>query len=321
MIARSPETKAAIGPTFINIGPGRCATSWLHEIFLAHPEITMAKVKETEFFNNNFEKGTDWYHSLFKSEGNAVAGEISNCYYTEPHIAQRIREYAPDMKIIINVRDPYSLLKSFHGFGIRRGIELGPLEESLDVPIGRLMSSGFEQREQRNELTDGDRVSILDAVMLSRFVEPILEKFASENVYIFIFERLKTEKDKVIREMYDFVGADSQFVPPAAEQVVNASITPKSKWIARLATKVAFLLRSVGAYKLLSTLHQSRLVKKIFYNEAGKSDGPKIDPRKILDAESKQLLDQEIENMMNLHPPLKKWWEHLVPDSNSVVAQ
>ena len=322
MISRSPVTKATAGPTFINIGPGRCATSWLHEIFLAHPEITMAKVKETEFFNNNYEKGTDWYHGLFKDEGNSIAGEISNCYYTEPNLAQRIRDYSPDMKIIINVRDPYSLLKSFHGFGIRRGIELGPLEESLDVPIGRLMSSGFQQREQRQQLTEGDLVTLLDAVCVSRFIEPILADFPKENVYIFIFERLKTEKDQVIREMYEFVGADGQFAPAAAEEVVNAAITPKSKWVARLATNVAFLLRRVGAYRLLSTLHQSRLVKKIFYTETGKSDGPKVNPRDVLDSNSRQLLDREIHDMMLLHPPLKRWWGHLISsDDSSAVAR
>lgn len=320
MISRSSVSKTSVGPTFINIGPGRCATSWLHEIFLAHPEITMATVKETEFFNNNFEKGTDWYHSLFKDEGNSVAGEISNCYYTEPDLIQRIWDYSPDMKIIINVRDPFGLLKSFHGFGIRRGIDLGPLEESLEVPIGRLMSSGFQQRERRQQLTEGDKVTMLDAVRVSKFVEPVLARFPKENVYIFIFERLKTEQEQVIREMYDFVGADNQFVPPVAQEVINAAITPKSKWVARLATNVAYLLRSVGAYKLLSRLHQSRVVKKVFYKETGKSEKTESDPRKVLDARSRELLEQEIKDMMALHPPLKQWWEHLVAVDHSTYA-
>ena len=65
---KSSESKSDIQsnhvrPTFINIGPGRCATSWLLEALKAHPEIEMSKVKETEYFNTHFQRDTDWYHS------------------------------------------------------------------------------------------------------------------------------------------------------------------------------------------------------------------------------------------------------------------
>ncbi len=301
------------GPTFVNIGPGRCATSWLHEILLAHPEVTMAKVKEAEFFNHNYEKGPDWYDSQFPPKRNAAVGEISNCYYTEPNIAQRILDYSPDFKIIVNIREPYSLLQSFHGFGIRRGLELPALEDALDIPIGKLMGAGYEYRKQKKQLTDGDRVRLLEAVLISGFVKPFLDLFPRENLYLFVFERLKHDQETVIRELYEFLGVEKEFLPPVTTEIVNASIAPKSKYVARMATRVSYFLRRLGAYGLLSQLHQSRMIKKMFFSEAKKNTTRKVDPRSVLDDETRKVLDQEIVDMIHLHPPLERWWGHLLP--------
>ena len=143
-MAGSIKTNVTVRPNFINIGPGRCASSWLLEVLESHPDISMARIKETEFFNTNFDKGTDWYESLFPKSDCQAIGEISNCYYTEPAVAERVRQYDPGMRVMINVRDPFSLLKSFHGFGVRRGLELGDLNEALNFPIGRIMGSGYD---------------------------------------------------------------------------------------------------------------------------------------------------------------------------------
>lgn len=315
------DKKLGTLPTFINIGPGRCATSWLHEILKAHPDVAMANVKETEFFNSNYHLGLTWYLKHFDdANGLHVGGEISNCYYTEPAVAERIVNFNPKMKIMINIRDPYSLMQSFHGFGIRRGIELGPLEESLDVHIGRLMGSGYSFREKRGALNPGDEVSLMEAVHLSRLLKPFLESFPREQVYFFIYERLAKEKETVLKEIYEFLGVNSEFIPPVTNEVVNAAITPKSKWVARLATNVSYGLRRAGAYGLLTRLHKSRLVKKIFYSNSREQKSERVDPRQVLDKESRLLLDQEIESMIELVPELAKWWKHdsAMPESAQV---
>ena len=48
---------------FIVVGPGRSGTSWLFNLLKEHNDILMPKIKETEYFNNNFHKGNGWYHS------------------------------------------------------------------------------------------------------------------------------------------------------------------------------------------------------------------------------------------------------------------
>ena len=272
----------------------------------------MAKIKETEFFNTNFEKGTDWYEGLFPKTNNRAIGEISNCYYTEPAVSERVRQYEPNMRIMINVRDPFSLIKSFHGFGVRRGLGLEGLAGDIDFPIGRIMGSGYDLRQKRGTLNPGDEVSLLESVLLSEHLRPFFETFPPEQIYVFVFERLKTESEQVLQEIYGFLGVDPSHVPEVADEVVNAAIKPKSKSLARAATSLAFFLRRIGAYGILDNLKKSRLIKKAFYSSSNKSDSKKINPREVLDANSCSRINDDMRKMIALYPPLAKWWEPLL---------
>jgi|GEM_PF-700534 len=313
---RSEINNVTAGPNFINIGPGRCASSWLLEVLQAHPEIGMAKIKETEFFNTNYERGTDWYQSLFPANSDGkVIGEISNCYYTQPEVAQRVWEYSPHTKIIINVRDPFSLLNSFHGFGVRRGLPLGEVKNDLDFHVGRVMGSGYEHRLKKGTLTYGDTVTLLNSVMLSQHLKPFFETFPENQIYVFVFERLKTESAEIVKEIYRFLEVDESFHPPVAKERVNEAIEPKSKVVAQAAMNFAFFLRRIGAYKILDELKKSRMVKKLFYSKTA-SIGKKVNLRDSLPADVCQEIENDMLRLIELHPPLAQWWNPLLPTSH-----
>lgn len=298
-------------PTFINIGPGRCATSWLFEVFRAHPEISMSTVKETEYFNTLHHKGDNWYESHFEDGDHAAIGEISNNYYLDPEVATRVHAYRPDMKLIINVRDPFALMQSFHGFGVRRGQEMKGLGQSLGEPIGRLMGSGYDFRARKNQLTTGDQFTLLESVMLADRVKPFLETFDASQVYVFVYERLKTEKPKVLAEIYEFLGVDSAFVPPVSDKVVNASIEPKSKWVARLVTNVSFRMRQFGLNGLLTRLHRSNLIKQILFRKSADKKTDRVDPRAVVGADASRALNAQIEWLKSNVPTIGSAWDHL----------
>ena len=280
-MVRSEGNNVTAGPNFINIGPGRCASSWLLEVLQAHPAIGMAKIKETEFFNTNYERGYRWYESLFSNSSGKVVGEISNCYYTQPEVAARIHDYDSNMKIIINVRDPFSLLSSFHGFGIRRGLPLTEVKNDLDFHVGKVMGSGYDHRAKKGTLNSGDTESLLEAVMLARHLRPFFEAFPPNQIYVFVFERLKTQSAEVVQEIYRFLDVDESFQPPVTGERVNEAIAPKSKMLGVAAMNFAFFLRQIGAYKILDELKKSRLVKNLFYSKTGPS-GKKVNLREVL---------------------------------------
>ncbi|MFK7769252.1 MAG: sulfotransferase domain-containing protein [Mariniblastus sp.] len=306
-------------PTFINIGPGRCATSWLFQLLQSHPEIALSKVKETEYFNTNLANGQDWYESQFEQPSDESAakaiGEFSANYYLSPEIASAIKAYDPNLKLIINVRDPFDLLKSFHSFGIRRGLEIGEIGNCLNEPIGPIMGSGYSHRKKRGELTTCDDATLLESVCLEDRLKPFFELFPSDQIYLFVVERLSNEHSQVLEEVFEFLGVDATYQPEGAEEVINSAITPKSKLLARAATSTSFLLRRMGANGLLTRLHQSKLIKRLLYSE-NNAGGEKSETatsakpgiRHLLDSDSRSIIENQIELLKTRIPDLREWW-------------
>ena len=52
-------------PDFIIIGAQKCGTSTLFDHLRKHPDIRLPKMKELNFFTENFTMGLDWYLRFF----------------------------------------------------------------------------------------------------------------------------------------------------------------------------------------------------------------------------------------------------------------
>lgn len=295
-------------PNFINVGPGRCGTSWLFEALQAHPEISMSRIKETEFFNTNYDKGPEWYLENFSRAGGKKAiGEIANNYYLDTSIPEKIKRFNPDMKVIFNVRDPLSLLRSYYQFGIRRGLNFSGEPEDLDTPVGKIMGSGYAYRERAGKLAASDTPTLIQSVLLSNYMKPFLETFSADRVYIFDFEQLRRNPDAELQSIYRFLGVDPNHRLDGAGERVNEALTPKSRMLARLATHSAFLLRRLGAHRALSALHQSRTVKSLLFRPVGAAGGNA--PAMPLPEEVEALLIEERRRIAGLNNAIASTWK------------
>ncbi len=293
-------------PTFINIGPGRSGTSWLFQMLSQHPQVCMSRIKETEFFNTNYHKGFQWYEKHFSNcRGAKAIGEISNNYYLSGEVAHRIRSYLPEAKIIINLRYPPSLLKSYINFGIRRGLDLSSIDNVLSIPIGKIMGSGYDYRLKQGTLTETDKVSLIDSVMLFDRLSQFFKIFKPEVMYPLIFERLKDEPELVAREIFQFINVDPNFIPSNVSEAVNSSIKPKFSILAVFAAKTAFLLRRLEAYRLLTALHKSESLKKLLFQKDTGSSEPILN---CLNQHTILKLRTNSLNLMERYPALNKYW-------------
>jgi len=132
-------------PHFIGIGAQKSATTWLHYILKAHPQVWMPPMKELHFFNrpNNdshfktllfhkkninsknrfrysdkkinywnykyffYKRDIDYYQSLFLPEQGQICGEITPSYATiDESRIQEIARTFPKIKIIYLMRNP-----------------------------------------------------------------------------------------------------------------------------------------------------------------------------------------------------------------------
>jgi Sulfotransferase domain len=193
---------AAVGalPNLIIIGAQKCGTSVLHYYLGLHPEVTMSKPKELNFFieERNWPRGVDWYKSQFDADAR-VRGEASPNYTAFPQhdgVPKRMASVVPDAKLIYMVRDPLERIAAHwvHNYAKRR--EKGTLAETLVHP-----NTSYVTRSKY-------------AMQLERF----LEHYPKEQVLVFQQSELRHRRMETLRQVFEFIGVDPDFNHPRFEQ-------------------------------------------------------------------------------------------------------
>jgi len=233
-------------PTFVCIGPGRAGTSWLYEVFREHPQICMAKnIKETEFFDNNYEKGVAWYEGFFASCGRApVRGEITNRYIFSVDVAERLYRTIPGCKIIVCLRNPVERLVSNYLFKVREGALKTPLDKAIQLMPELLGESRYFY-----------------------YLRPFYVLFNDDQFFYVDFRLLSDDPETLLTRLFDFLGVDADFKPSVLHRKVNKSITPRLPVFSIITKQGAKAMRKLGMYWLLTAMKRSDFVKWIFFHD------------------------------------------------------
>jgi hypothetical protein len=197
-------------PNLIVIGAGKCGTTSLYHYLGAHPEVSMARVKELRFFSERWDRGVDWYESQFAGSSGPVVGEASPQYThfpSFPETAARMHSVIPEAKLIYLVRDPLERIVSSYIDDHSGGREDRPLHEV----IGPALGEGFS--------TNG-------YISRSRYclqLEQYLAHFPPEQLLVVTREELLDARRTTLRRIFGFLGVDASFESPTFDQVRNTS--------------------------------------------------------------------------------------------------
>jgi Sulfotransferase domain len=181
-------------PNLIVIGAAKCGTTSLHEYLHEHPEISMSREKELDFFvpEKSRGRGIDWYESQFDSRA-PVRGESSPSYTAHPFYAgapARIRALIPDIRLVYLVRDPIERTVSHWLHRVSTHAEMPSFEETLESEQGEWI------------------------VGLSRYwlqLEQYLAHFPPEQILVVDSDDLRTRRNETLARIFGFVGADPGF--------------------------------------------------------------------------------------------------------------
>ena len=224
------RAEAGALPNLIVIGAQKCGTSVLHYYLSLHPEVSMSKPKELNFFieERNWPRGVDWYTAHFDADAR-VRGEASPNYTAFPQhqgVPERMASVVPDAKLIYMVRDPLERIAAHwvHNYAKRR--EKGTLAETLTHP-----NTSYVTRS-------------LYAMQLERF----LAHYPKENVLVFQQSELRHKRMETLRRVFEFVGVDPDFHHPRFEHERHQ--TAGKTRATRLAVKLERLGRSRRARML-----------------------------------------------------------------------
>ena len=198
----------AVRPNFFIVGAAKAGTTAMHRYLDRHPDVYMSAVKEPSYFAPEMRLSTPWatdldrYLELFSPGAERrIRGESTPAYLYCPASAQRLRDFAPDARILIVLRNPLDAVQSVHTEARKFGVEP---ERTFPAAL-RASDAGRPELEAR---PGGLWLRYRDVVRYAEQVERYLTAFPPEQVHIAFYDDLVREPASVYAAVLDFLGLD-----------------------------------------------------------------------------------------------------------------
>jgi hypothetical protein len=122
-------------PDFVIIGAQRSGTTSLYRWLTNRPDVGPAWKKEVHFFDNQYDRGLQWYRAHFPlRRAGRITGESTPYLLLHPLAPDRAAEALPDACFIALLRDPVERAISNHWLRRRLG---AARDESLEQALDR----------------------------------------------------------------------------------------------------------------------------------------------------------------------------------------
>ena len=178
-------------PHFIVIGAMKSGTTSLNRYLEEHPQIGVARGKETNFFieEDRWPRGVARYREQFDATSE-ILGEVNPNYAKFPMhrgVAQRMHSILPEARLIYLVRDPVSRIVSHY----MHNVDAGRVTQTLDQVLAKLEDNHY--------------------VAVSRYhyqLRQFLEFYSAEQVLVLSLEQLHRDPVSLLMRVCRHVGAD-----------------------------------------------------------------------------------------------------------------
>ena len=196
-------------PDFFVIGVVRSGTTSMYHYLDQHPSIVKSAYDEIGFFDDNFRLGWSWYRSLFPTRmkkekikeetGNFLTFDDTPFYIYNEIVAKRIREFFPNGKIIVLLRNPIDRAYSNYFLGVRMGDEKRSFEEAI--------LEEMEHIKQYSEIQIDEFLSqsYLGRGLYALQLEIWFRYFKRENILIIKSEDFSKNTQRIMEQVFRFL--------------------------------------------------------------------------------------------------------------------
>ena len=204
----SPYEPAMPLPNFVVLGPPRTATTWLFTALSANPSVGLSSRKEVRFFDENYDRGLDWYARQFDQvEPTATAvGDITPAYFARHHVIARMRRDLPEPPTLLVIyRDPVERAFSEYRGRLRRGETTDDFVTALGKFPEMVANSSYGLNMRR-----------------------WIDAFGPDKMVVLQFDRVASDPAAVLEQVCTSIGVASVGTE-SIDQVINAA-TPPAKF-------------------------------------------------------------------------------------------
>lgn len=203
---------------FMIIGAQKAGTTALANFLGQHPAIAMSTEKECHVFDTPEAEGlsvddlNERYAPFFQDASNdRLWGEATPIYLYFHWIAGYLRQYNPDLKIIVALRDPVERALSQYRMERARGAEKLPFSVALLAEPFRLLFSSALEAESAHRCQ-----SYRSRGLYSRQLRAVYRNFSPSQVLVISQSDLQYKHYETLREIYRFLDIEYERTIAAA---------------------------------------------------------------------------------------------------------
>jgi len=250
-------------PNFFIVGAPKAGTTSLYHYLEEHPDVYMSPIKETNYFsyneikeqglfyNEEYINTKEQYLAQFTGVKNEKAiGEASVSYLFYNGVAEKIKAFNPDAKIIIVLRNP---------------VERGFSHYLMDRRLG-FVNMSYQDILDKKKYDKTGKLYYQQYIELGLYYNQLQQYFSvfdKARVKVFLYEDLQKNIQALVKELYNFLEVDADFLPDL-EKKHNAFIAPKNPVIEKL---YKYKLIRSGAKLFLGSSMQQFMKNNLFSKE------------------------------------------------------
>jgi len=286
------------------IGIQKAGTTSFYNWLAQHPDIyAPARAKDFHFFSDDkyFNKGIDNLLDKYKDYKNEkiILHSGVNYSYFHSYTYQRLKEYNPDLKIIIILRNPTERAISAYNYFKRLTIENRPIEEAFNLNNEKLLD-GHHSKANSTYLQHG---------FYSKQILALADFFPQKNIKIIFFEDILVNKKETYSEVLDFLEVDNSFRPEFTHE--NVSGAAKLKFVNKILwdEKIKNKIKRIFPYhKFFNNSIRSKIFLKLNKLNTNKSKSNEI-PKNLI-TELNSVYKEEVEQLSQLlNIDLQEKWQ------------
>jgi hypothetical protein len=264
-------------PNVFIVGAAKSGTTSLYHYLRQHPDVFLPLYKEPHFFSQVKPKpelevflkhisSEPEYLKLFEKASSKIIGEASTSYLWDKDTPQRIKQVAPDAKIIIMLRHPIERAFSHYLNNVREAYEKRSFHQAILEDL------------QTTQKGWGISSLYVDLGYYCEQVERYLKTFGT-NVLVIFFEEFIKDIPAHLEKVFEFLAIDPSYANKVQPEVRNSYARPSSglsRWL--LGTPaVRRLVRAVSPASLRPMLRNLLL---------------KREAKPVMEAETRELLSE-----------------------------
>lgn len=247
------------------LGAAKCGTTSLHSYLDEHPNICMSSPKEPYFFECEFDNGYQYYNDKYFSHYNSesIVGESRHRNLYLEYIPERIKNYNPNAKFIILLRNPVERAFSHWWHFYSRGLEDLNFKDAITEDLKRIEDGLKIDNEKEiinycanlNGRLNGTYRTYIDSGYYLSQIQRYVKIFSKEKILIILSNDLQTQRQSVMNSITKFLN-----IEPFEKEKINFE-SKNEKKIIRNNSLIIKILRFLKLNKLVPFHFKHKLHK------------------------------------------------------------